>query len=68
MRAGGIETLVPWDDLSDARWDAARGELALERAGGAAVTLVPRFAEIAGAALADRILQTRRKAAMSLLR
>lgn len=68
VRAGGVETLVPWDDLAGVTWDAPRGELTLERAGGGPVTIVPRFAEVAGEALADRILQTRRKAAMGLLR
>ena len=62
------ETLVPWDDLEDARWDAARGSLVLSRAGGTEVAVARRFAGIEGPALAARILSTRRKAAMNLLR
>jgi hypothetical protein len=68
LRAAGVDTLVPWDDLATVSWNAARGELLLERRDGVTLTVGWRFAGIAGGALAERILSTRRKAAMSLLR
>jgi hypothetical protein len=68
LRVGGSDTLVPWDDLASARWDAPRGELVLERLGGASVAVARRFADVAGPELAERIARARQKAAMGLLR
>jgi hypothetical protein len=62
------ETFVPWDEVEDARWDSTRGALVIVRTGGAEVTVSKRFAGIHGSDLARRILGTKRKAAMHLLR
>src|SRR5579875_2635111 len=61
------ETLVEWDDLRDARWDAGEAELVLEREAGDPIVLSRPFSRIAGRALAERILAIKRKAAMNLL-
>ncbi|HEY3821489.1 MAG TPA: hypothetical protein VGL81_30185 [Polyangiaceae bacterium] len=68
LRLAGLETLVLWDELASVRWNAPPGELVLERSAGAPLAVPRRFRGIEGTALAERILQTRRKAAMSLLR
>jgi hypothetical protein len=62
------ETLVVWDALARARWDALRAELVLERALGDSVVVGRVFARITGPVLAERIEHARRKAAMGLLR
>lgn len=73
FRLASLETLVAWDDLARARWDEARGELALERTPGdggverAALVVPRRFAGIAGDALVQKIEQARRRASMGYL-
>jgi hypothetical protein len=61
------ETLVGWDDLRAARWEADRAALVLERRAGDPIVLSRPFSRIAGRALAERILAVKRKAAMNLL-
>ncbi len=68
VQVAAEETLVPWDELADARWDAPRRALVLERAGGAPVVLPGPFARIAGGELAQTIVTTKRRLAMNLLR
>jgi hypothetical protein len=68
VQASPDETFVPWDELEGARWDAARGALVVSRAGGIEVAVARAFAGIAGDALAAKIMMTKRKAAMNLLR
>ncbi len=62
------ETLVAWDELERAHWDAERLELVIERRTSSAITLSGPFSGIAGPALVDRLQHARRKAAMGLLR
>jgi hypothetical protein len=64
-RAG--ERIVAWDDLVGVRWEAARGELWLERAAGDPMVVAARFARVTGAELAERIERARRRAAMGML-
>lgn len=68
VQSSGSETLVAWDDLEAARWDAARAAVVLERTGGEPLVLDRPFAKIEGAALAQRIVAVRRKIAMNLIR
>lgn len=68
LRIAGVDTLVRWDDLASVRWDGPRGELVLEQVGGILIAVVPRFAEVTGAELAERVVRTQQKAAMGLLR
>ena len=69
VQSSGEESLVGWDELEGARWDPARGELVLERSGGAPPITVERtFARIDGPALVQRIETTKRRAALNLLR
>jgi hypothetical protein len=63
-----LETLVAWDTIAGARWDAARQEVQVERTEGAPVVITRRFARVSGPDLAHRIEQARRRAAMGLLR
>jgi hypothetical protein len=67
IRLAGRETIVGWDELSEARWDPARGELVLERTDGAALSISQRFARATGPELCARISQTKRRAAMNML-
>jgi hypothetical protein len=60
------ETFIAWDDLVCARWDVLAHALLLERRGAEAVVVAHRFATIAGPALAERIEQARRRAAMGM--
>jgi hypothetical protein len=62
------ETLILWDELTAARWDASRGELILERAAGRPVVLSRPFARISGRELAESIAATKRRVAMNLVR
>ena len=66
VHAAARETFVPWDDLVGARWDESRPALLLERRAGEGVVVAHRFAHIAGPALAERIEQARRRAAMGM--
>jgi hypothetical protein len=75
LRSDGIvvhssagETLVPWDELREARWDEVRAELVLLCAGAEPIVLARPFAGIGGRDLAARVAAVRRKAAMKLLR
>ncbi|MGD0674638.1 MAG: hypothetical protein ABSC94_04425 [Polyangiaceae bacterium] len=68
LQASSSETLVVWDQLVGARWDAARSEIVIERAGDDVVVLGRPFAGVTGPALAQRIEQARRRAALGLLR
>jgi hypothetical protein len=47
--------------------DRARGELVIERQGAPPIAIPARFAGIDGPTLAQRIVATKRKAAMNLL-
>jgi hypothetical protein len=67
VQSASGETLVPWDELEQARWDAARCELVLVRADADPIVLRRPFARIAGRALAERILAIKRKVALNLL-
>jgi hypothetical protein len=67
IRIEGRETLVPWDELSEARWDSARVELVLERSDGTALSIAQRFARATGPELCARIAQTKRRVAMNML-
>lgn len=62
------ETVIVWDSLAHARWDAPRREIVLERKHAEAIAVAHRFARVTGPALAERIEHARRKAAMGLLR
>jgi hypothetical protein len=66
LQAASTETFVAWDDLTSARWDAARLAVLLERREGDAVVVGQRFATIDGPELAERIEQARRRAAMGM--
>lgn len=66
--ASHVEIVLSWDGLESVRWDAAREEIILERVEGDAVHVVGTFARVTGEALARRIEQARRQAAMGLLR
>lgn len=68
VRAAGVETLVRWEALGGARWDARRRELVLESPGASPIAVARPFRGIAGGELADRIVRARQKAAMGLLR
>jgi hypothetical protein len=62
------DTLITWDELREASWDAAREELVLQRMQDGPVVLARPFARITGAAMAVQITSIQRKAAMNLLR
>jgi hypothetical protein len=62
------ETFIPWDALAQASWDSARAEVRLEQVDGRVVVVARPYAGIALSVLAQRIEQTRRRAAMGLLR
>jgi hypothetical protein len=68
LRVAGGETLVLWDSLAQVRWDEARRELVMERLELGPLVVAQVFAGIAGPELALRLLQTKRKVAMNLLR
>jgi hypothetical protein len=68
LRSGGVETLVAWDDVHAARWDAPAGALVIERQNGERVVFDRRLARIAGAALPELIERTKRRVAMKLVR
>lgn len=68
VRVNGHETLVPWEGLVSARWDASRAELVLEREGGSVIAVDRGFAHAPGPTVAKRIEQTRRRAALNMLR
>jgi hypothetical protein len=68
VQLGSVETFLPWDDVEDAAWDAERGALVLSGKGGQRIVLPQRFSGISGKRLAERVVATRRKAAMNLLR
>ena len=54
--------------MTAARWDGTRGELRVERAEGEALVVTRRYGGVTLSDLAYRIEQTRRRAAMGLLR
>jgi hypothetical protein len=62
------ETLIPWDELTAARWDASRAELVLERASGEPIVLSRPFAGVTGRELAEKITAAKRRVAMNLVR
>lgn len=62
------ETFIAWDAMAAARWDGARRELRVERVQGEALVVTRRYAGVSLSDLAYRIEQTRRRAAMGLLR
>jgi hypothetical protein len=62
------ETFIAWDALVEARWDAGRAELRLERVAGEAVVVTRRYAGVTLSDLAHKIERTRLRAAMGLLR
>jgi len=66
VQSASAETLVPWDELLDVRWDAGAGALVLERSSGEPVVVARPPARMAGPDLANRVLQHKRKAAMNL--
>jgi len=66
--AQGAATVVPWTDLTRARWDATRGVLVIERADAEPVVVAWAPAGISGPDLAARIERERQRAAMGLLR
>jgi hypothetical protein len=80
MRLGAVETLLPWAELSRARWDAVLAHLVLERSeqpvverGDEAIVerresliVARRFAGVGGPALAERIERARRRASMGM--
>ena len=68
VRVGGQETLVAWDALVAARWDPSRSLLVLERDGAAPIAVERGFARTPGAQVAERIEQSRRRAALNMLR
>lgn len=74
LRRGGVETIVAWATLTAARWDASRSELVLERTDGAGPPIAfgggfsRAQAPGGGAEVAGRIEQTRRRAALDMLR
>jgi hypothetical protein len=68
IRVSGQETLVPWDGLVGARWDPSRSALILERTGSPAIVVERGFARTPGPEVAQRIEQTRRRAALNMLR
>jgi hypothetical protein len=68
IRVGGDETLVPWDALHAVRWDASRTVLILEREGAPSIAVERGFARTPGSEVAERIEQTRRRAALNMLR
>jgi hypothetical protein len=66
VQSARSETLVLWDDLREARWDAEAASLVLERSGGEPIVVATVHVRIGGAELAARVLQQKRKAAMNL--
>jgi hypothetical protein len=68
LQSSSGETHLAWDALDSARWDSAGSALVLERRQGDAIVVARPFARIDGAALAGRIEQARRRAAMGMLR
>jgi hypothetical protein len=68
VQVAAEETVVPWDEVEGARWDASRRALVLEYAGREPMVLPGPFARIAGNELAQAILTTKRRIAMNLLR
>ena len=68
LQRADVETFVPWDELTAARWDASRGELVLARVTGEPIAVPRAFARTTGPALAGLIVATKRKVAMNLLR
>jgi hypothetical protein len=68
IRVGGDETFVPWDAVKGVRWDPSRSVLVLERDGAPPIAVERGFARTPGPAVADRIEQTRRRAALNMLR
>ncbi len=66
LRTGGTETIVPWDELTGARWDEANRTVVLERAAGGSLAIAAPFARTTGPELCARIAQTRRRVALQL--
>jgi hypothetical protein len=66
VQSAKVETLVPWDDVREARWDVERAALVIERAEGSPIVLPGPRARIPGPDLAARILQHKRKVALGL--
>jgi hypothetical protein len=68
LQSSGHESLVTWDEIERAGWDPVRGELVIERTGAPPIAISRTFAGIDGPTLAARIVATKRRAAMNLLR
>jgi hypothetical protein len=62
------ETFIPWDALARASWDSGSGEVRLEQVDGRVIVVTRTYAGITLSDLAQRIEQTRRRAAMGFLR
>ncbi len=68
IKSDGVETLVAWDDVRAARWDASRAALVIEREGGEPLLFDRPLAGVKGAALPEVIERTKRRIAMRLVR
>lgn len=68
LHARATESVLPWDEIVRAGWDAARSRVVIERAGTDPVVVSWVPAGISGPDLAVRIEQERRRAAMGLRR
>jgi hypothetical protein len=68
VRLASAEAVVAWDDLAEARWDAARGAVVLALVDGREVVAAARFTGVSGADLAAHVARARQRAAMNLLR
>ena len=66
LQSARTETVVPWEQLQDVRWESARAELVLERSPGEPVTVARMFTLAQGPRVVHAILQSKRRAAMNL--
>jgi len=70
VQLGREETVVPWDDLQQVRWDHATSSLVLERTRGAPIVVQrPRpdgRAPTGGPQMAARVMQLKRRQALNL--
>jgi hypothetical protein len=66
LQSAQSETLVPWAQLRDARWDAARTELVLDLEQGEPLAVARMFTPAQGPRVVESILQSKRRAAMNL--
>lgn len=66
LQAQGTESVLPWDEIERAGWDAARRRLVIERAGADPVVVTWIPAGISGPDLAVRIERERMRVALGL--